>query len=120
MNELLLSALIMTAPSGGAEVGADSMMPTLIMFGSIFFIMYFLMIRPQQKRQKETQKMLSELKNGDKVVTSSGMHGRIISTDDKTFLIEVADKTNIRFERTAVSGKPDAGKPDAGKPDSSK
>jgi preprotein translocase subunit YajC len=114
MNELLLSTLIMAAPSGGAE-GGDSMMPTLIMFGSIFFIMYFLMIRPQQKRQKETQKMLSELKNGDKVITSSGMHGRIISTDDKTFLIEVADKTNIRFERAAVSGKPDSGNSESSK-----
>ncbi len=115
MNELLVSALIMGAPSG-SDGGGESMMPTLIMFGSIFFIMYFLMIRPQQKRQKETKKMLSELKNGDKVVTSSGMHGRIISTDDKTFLIEVADKTHIRFERAAVSGTQDSGnKTDSGK-----
>lgn len=104
MSELVMSAILMTPPQGqGGEGGG--MMPTLIMFGVIFLIMYFLMIRPQQKRQKELQEMVNNLQNGDKVVTSSGIHGRIISKDDATITLEVADNVKIKFEKAAIASK---------------
>jgi preprotein translocase subunit YajC len=100
---MIFNLMLMAPPSGdGADGG---MLPTLIMFGAIFLIMYFLMIRPQQKKQKEQQKMLSELRIGDKVVTSSGMYGSVVSTDDETVLLKVSDNTNIRFLKSAVTQK---------------
>ncbi len=65
--------------------------------------MYFLMIRPQQKRMKEREKMLSELKKGDKVVMSSGIYGVITQIDDRTVIVQVADNVKLKFEKSAVT-----------------
>jgi preprotein translocase subunit YajC len=73
------------------------------MFAAIFLIFYFLIIRPQQKRQKERDKLLGELKKGDKVVTGSGIHGIIVGIDEKTLLIQVSDNVKLKFERSAVA-----------------
>ncbi|MPN11125.1 hypothetical protein SDC9_158426 [bioreactor metagenome] len=80
------------------------MAPTLIMFAAIILIMYFLMIRPQQKRQKEHQKMLESLKVGDKVITTSGMHGKIDQVTDKTFVLQF-ENLKITFEKSAIVAK---------------
>lgn len=101
---MIFNLLFMAPPSGQAG-GDGGMMPTLIMFGAIFLIMYFLMIRPQQKKQKEQQKMLNELQKGDKVVTSSGIYGTIQDSDDETVLLKVSENTNIRFLKSAVTQK---------------
>ncbi len=89
----------------GGEQGGGNMVGTLVMFGGVILIMYFMMIRPQQKRQKEHQAMLSAIKKGDKVVTSSGMHGKVVDVDEKTALVEVADNVKIRFEKVAIASK---------------
>lgn len=102
MNDFLM---LMAPPSGGGD--AQSMLPTLVMFGAIFAIMYFMMIRPQQKRQKEHQKMLESLKKGDKVVTSTGIHGTISELDDTTYLVQIAENTRVRFEKSAIASKKD-------------
>ena len=69
----------------------------------VFIIFYFLLIRPQQKRQKEHQKLVAALKTGDKVVTSSGIHGIIANVKDKTLLVKVADNVKLEFDRAAVT-----------------
>lgn len=89
------------APSGG-EGGGGSMISTLIMFGAIFAIFYFMIIRPQQKRAKEREKMLSEVKKGDKIVTSGGIHGTVAGLDEKTVLIDVGNNVKIKMERSAI------------------
>lgn len=61
------------------------------------------MIRPQQKRMKEREKMLSELKKGDKVVMSSGIYGVITQIDDRTVIVQVADNVKLKFEKSAVA-----------------
>lgn len=73
------------------------------MFGAIFLIFYFMIIRPQQKRAKEREKMLSTMDKGDKVVTSGGLHGTIAGLDDKTVLLQVADNVKMKFERSAIA-----------------
>ncbi len=98
-----LHLLGMAAPQGGEQGGG--MMGTLIMFGGVILIMYFMMIRPQQKRQKEHQSMLNAIKKGDQVVTSAGMHGKVVEVDEKTVLVEVADNVKIRFEKVAIANK---------------
>lgn len=92
------------------------MMPSLIFFGLMFAAMYFLMIAPQRKKQKEHAKMLASLSSGDEVVTTGGIFGTITNVKDDRFVIRVADSTKIevgkgfitsvvRKDGVAVTGK---------------
>lgn len=74
----------------------------IIMFGLIAVVFYFFMIRPQVKKQKDQKKYVNELKKGDKVVTTAGIHGRIIDVTETTFLVEI-DNGKIRFDKSAIS-----------------
>ena len=69
----------------------------------IIVVFYFFMIRPQMKKAKDHKKFVEELKKGDKVITTSGIHGKIVDLNDTTFLIEVESGTKIRFEKSSVS-----------------
>lgn len=75
----------------------------LIVFAALIGIFYFLVIRPQQQRVKAHQKLISELKTGDKVITIGGIHGTITAIKEDTVILKVADKTEIKFSRDAVS-----------------
>jgi preprotein translocase subunit YajC len=74
----------------------------IIVFGLIAVVFYFFMIRPQVKKQKDQKKYVNELKKGDRVVTTAGIHGRIIEVAEATFLVEV-DNGKIRFDKSAIS-----------------
>lgn len=74
----------------------------LLPFIAMFAIMWFFLIRPAQKRQKETKSMQSQLKRGDKVITIGGIHGSIDAVDETTVYLKVADGTTLRFDRQAV------------------
>ncbi len=90
------------APQGG-EGGSGSLVSTLIMFGAIFLIFYFMIIRPQQKKSKERNKLLSNLEKGDKIITSGGVHGIIAGLDEKTVLVQVSDNLKMKIERSAIT-----------------
>ena len=66
-------------------------------------IFYFLILRPQQKRQKERAKLLESIKKGDRIITAGGIHGTVEGLDDKTLLVKVADNVKMKFDRSAVS-----------------
>lgn len=89
------------APQGG-EGGGGSLISTLIMFGAIFAIFYFMIIGPQQKRAKEREKLLSNIEKGDKIVTSGGVHATIVGIEEKTVLIEIAPNVKIKIERSGI------------------
>lgn len=96
---------LMAAPAGGAQ-GGDGMsqiIQTVVMFGSIIGIFYFMMIRPQQKRAKEHAALLAAVKKGDKVITSAGMHGSVHEVDEKSVTVTVANGVNIKFEKSSIS-----------------
>ena len=76
---------------------------TIVPFLLIILIFYFFMIRPQNKKQKETEKMLNALKKGDKVITIGGIHGVVSSVKEKTVILKVDDDCKIEFNRTAIS-----------------
>ena len=76
---------------------------TLIMMGAIMVVFYFFMIRPQVKKAKDHKKLVSELGIGDKVITTAGIHGKIVGSNETTFLIEVEGGTKIRFDKSAIS-----------------
>jgi preprotein translocase subunit YajC len=83
--------------------GSGSMLMTIAPFGAIILIFYFFMIRPQNKKQKETENMLTKLKKGDKVLTIGGIHGVVSSTKDKTIIVKVDEGTKIEFNRSAIA-----------------
>lgn len=74
----------------------------LLFIGVIF---YFLLIRPQQKQRREHQALVTSLKTGDKIVTSSGIHGMIANVKETTFLIKVADNVKLEIDKAAVAGR---------------
>jgi preprotein translocase subunit YajC len=78
--------------------GIGTIIPLVLMF----VLFYFLLIRPQQKRQKAVQKMQSDLKKGDKIVTIGGLHGFIDSIDENKAVIKCGDGSRLTFERNAI------------------
>jgi preprotein translocase subunit YajC len=87
----------------GAASATGSMLSTVVMFGAVFLIFYFMIIRPQNKKQKAMQKMISAVKKGDKVVTIGGIHGTVQSVKDKTVVIKVDDSSRIEFSKSALA-----------------
>lgn len=80
--------------------------PALFQFLPLIIIavlFYFLLIRPQQKKQKEHQKLISGVKTGDKVVTSAGIHGIVSNVKEHTILLKVADNVKIEMDKAAVT-----------------
>jgi preprotein translocase subunit YajC len=75
----------------------------IITFGLVFVIFYFFIIRPQNKKQKDTEKMISAVKKGDKVVTIGGVHGEVTSTKEKTVIVKVDENCKIEFSRSAIA-----------------
>ena len=88
---------------------AGSGMSSLIMFGMIFAVMYFFMIRPQIKKQKKESAYRLALKKGDSVITIGGIHGKITDVKNDAFIIEVHGGTKLKVLKTAVSMTGDAG-----------
>lgn len=95
--------LAMAPPPDGSGGGGGSLISTLIMFGAIFAIFYFMIIRPQQKRAKERDKLLSSVQKGDKVILSSGLYGTIAGLEEKTCLIDVGNNVKMKFDRSAIA-----------------
>jgi preprotein translocase subunit YajC len=89
--------------SAGTEGGGMSGILSFAPFILIIAIFYFLIIRPQNKKQKETQKMLEALKKGDKIVTVGGVHGSISTVRESTVIVRVDDNTKIEFSRSAIA-----------------
>jgi preprotein translocase subunit YajC len=77
--------------------------PQFLMLGLIALVFYFFMIRPQLKKQKDQKKYVEELKKGDKVITTAGMHGRVAEINDVSVLIETEGGGKIRFDKSAIS-----------------
>ena len=95
-------AYAMGAVPGGGGGGASSIMsfaPIIL----IFIVFYFLLIRPQQKRAKDHRSLLSNLKEGDRVLTSGGIIGRITGIREDEITVEISDKVRVKFARAAIT-----------------
>ena len=90
------------APGGDAAGGnpITAFLPLILMFG----IFYFLLIRPQQKRSKEHRNLIANLKKGDRIITTGGLHGRVTGLDEVTLTVEIADKVRVKISRANVAG----------------
>jgi preprotein translocase subunit YajC len=87
------------APPSSPTSGIGFFVPFIF----IFIIMYFVMIRPQKKRQEQQQKLIASLKTGDRVVTNAGIHGLISNVKDTTVIVKVADNVKIEMEKSAIT-----------------
>jgi preprotein translocase subunit YajC len=94
---MTITAILLQAGAGG---NANQF---FIMIGLMIVVFYFFMIRPQTKKAKEQKKYESELKKGDKVVTTAGIHGKVADISDATVLVETEGGGKIRFQKSAIS-----------------
>ncbi|GMO38160.1 MAG: hypothetical protein Ta2F_14280 [Termitinemataceae bacterium] len=103
MDLFSLPLLMGGSGAGGTPPSGTDSLISFAPFILIIVIFYFLIIRPQNKKQKETQKMLSALKKGDKVVTIGGVHGTISSVKETTVIVKVDENTKMEFTRSAIA-----------------
>jgi preprotein translocase subunit YajC len=89
--------------SGAPGGGGTQLVTMLVTFGLIIVVFYFLVIRPQNKKQKDAKKMLSSIRRGDRVVTIGGMHGSVESVKDDAVVLKVDDNVKIKFSKSAIS-----------------
>ena len=97
------------AGAQGGSGGFASFIPLILMF----VIFYFLLIRPQQKKTKEHRQMIDNLKTGDRIITSGGLHGRITGVSENALTVEIAEKVRVKVNRGSVSALMQASAPPA-------
>lgn len=99
---LFVSSAWAQAQGGGANSqgpGFSMFIPMIL----IFVIFYFLMIRPQQKQQKERKKLISEIQKGDQIVMTSGIYAKVVGVADKILTLEIADNVKIKADREGIA-----------------
>jgi preprotein translocase subunit YajC len=90
------------APSPGGGGNGGGILQILPLMIGMFAIMYFLIIRPQQKQRRERENLLRAIKKGDRVVTSGGLYGTVVGLSEHTVTLKVADQVKLDFERSAI------------------
>jgi preprotein translocase subunit YajC len=103
MNVDLYQLLAMAPAPTGNPAEQPPFWIQFIPFVFIFIIFYFVLIRPQVKRQKEQQALLNDLKNGDKVIISGGIHGTIAGIQDKIITVKIAENVKIDVEKESIT-----------------
>ena len=96
----LAYAMGQSGASGGQGGGGFAAFVPLIL---MFVIFYFLLIRPQQKKTKEHREMINNLRKGDRIITSGGIHGRVTGLSDTTLTVEISEKVRVKVNRGSVS-----------------
>ena len=96
----LFETTVYAAPAGGA--GGDAGLINLLFLGGFVLIFYFLLIRPQNKRRKEHQNLVSNLAKGDEIVTAGGIVGQINKVEDDFIKVQVSENVEMRIQKTAI------------------
>ena len=103
-----LTSILAVLQAAAPGQGPDQIISMAVTFGLVILIFYFLIIRPQNKKQKETEKMLAAIKKGDKVYTIGGLHGVVHSINDEkatvTIKVDEGSSTTLEFNRSAIAG----------------
>ena len=101
VTHFLLGIAQQAPAAGGGSLLTSGLVPMVLVMG----VMYLLVMRPQMKKQKETQRMLSELKKGDDVVTTGGIIGRISGITDDIVTVQIQEGVRVRILRSAIAGR---------------
>ena len=91
------------AQGGGTAQGGSGGFASFVPLILMFVIFYFLLIRPQQKKAKEHQRMIGDLRKGDRIITNGGLYGRITGLDENTLTVEIADRVRVKVARANVA-----------------
>ena len=102
---MILPAVVLALGAPPQGQGSPSIFVQILPLALIFAIFYFLLIRPTRAKQKALQAMLETLKAGDKVVTSSGIHGTVVGIADDIVQVRIADNVKVDFSKSAIVGK---------------
>ncbi len=97
---LAVSVFAQKGPAPGSSGFAGSFIPMMVV---MFVVIYFFMIRPEQKKQKAKKEMVNSLKKGDKVLTIGGIYGTVASVKNDTVMVKIGDNTSVKFATSAVS-----------------
>lgn len=89
--------------AGGAGGGAGGGLMGFLPLIAIIFVFYFIIIRPQQKKAKEHQQMLNTLREGDKIITNSGIYGTVVKVDENSIIVEIADRVRIKMAKGYIA-----------------
>jgi preprotein translocase subunit YajC len=100
----MLGEIAYAMAPGQGQGGQQSPISFFVFMALLFAVFYFILIRPQQKRQKEHRQLLEKLKKGDKVVTNGGLHGIVVNVSDTVVTVEIADKVKVKVDRNAIAG----------------
>ena len=103
MNETAIDMLALLQADFGGGAAGGQLATMLVTFGLIIMIFYFLVIRPQNRRQKETKAMLAQLKKGDRVQTSGGIRGVVTAVKEDAVTVKVDDATKIEFAKPSIT-----------------
>lgn len=97
----MVEFILLAPPAGGGANPLLQFLPFIL----IFVIIYFLMMRPQIKKQKEKQKMLEAIKKGDNVITMGGIHGKVMGfkDEDKTVIVKVDENVKLNIDKSAIN-----------------
>ena len=103
---LFFPILDKTGGGGGGIGGLSPNVSMILMFAMIFAVFYFLMIRPQRKKEQERQEMLSKIRKNDHVITTGGIHGVVMNVKEDEVVLKVDENSNtkIRFSKNAIAG----------------
>ena len=102
MVHSILNVMLMAQPEGGEGNPLVSLLPLIL----IVVVFYFFMIRPQMKKQKELRNFRNNLKQGDKIVTTGGIYGKITAISDQSVTVEVAENVRLKIDKNAVLNDP--------------
>ena len=103
MSELSAESAILLAQA--APEGGGSTLGLFLPMIALFLIMYAIIIRPQQRQQKEHSQMVASIERGDQVITSGGIHGKVTGVSDDVLTVEIAERVRIKINRSAISGR---------------
>ncbi|MEE8575022.1 MAG: preprotein translocase subunit YajC [Thermodesulfobacteriota bacterium] len=95
-------AVAYAAPAAAGKPSAFASMAPLVL---LFVVFYFLLIRPQQKKAKESKEMLSKVEKGDNVITTGGIYGIVTKVTDDTLTVEIADNVRVKLSKNAISAR---------------
>ena len=114
LSTILLAGGCLPTATGDAATSSlgTSILPMLIFIVVLFGLMYFVLIRPQRKRQREHQDMLTELRKGAKVITAGGIYGQIESVSDDSFVLRIDSGATIRIAKSSVIAQQSEPEPD--------
>jgi preprotein translocase subunit YajC len=98
----MIEAVYAQAAAPAAPSGAEQMLHMVTILAITVGIFYFMIIRPQQKRQKETERMLASVRKGDRVLTTGGLYGTVVGTKDDIVVLKVSDEVKMEFTKSSI------------------